>query len=100
MGMSISTNTDSITSGSEKVHSGHNLYFKLSCKYRPVPLPVFELQWLETKVYPQMFIWSEVRSLSQVSDTPITHTGNDFCRLAIDQGQGNYETNCLLQVDQ
>jgi hypothetical protein len=73
-GISISTNTDSIISGSEKVHSGRNLYFKQSWIYRPVPPPVFELRWLETKLYPEMFTWSEVRSLSQVSDTPITRT--------------------------
>ena len=68
LGTLISTNNDSITSGSEKLYSGSTLYSKSFCKYKPTPPPGLVVLWLDKKLYPGRLTKSCVVSFNQVSD--------------------------------
>ena len=74
-GTIISKKSDSITSGSENLHSSRSLYWRPFCKLISTPPPVYDLRWLETKWYPVVFTNSAVQSVNQVSDTPVTEKG-------------------------
>ena len=70
-GTVISTNKDSISSGSDNLHSLRSLYWKSFCKQMSTPPPVLDLRWFETKLCPVILTSSAVQSVSHVSEIPI-----------------------------